>query len=216
MSLVAQAPATADCDFLRENHPTRLEEHFTVAWWDQRGTALSYDPDMPRSTMTVTQIVADTLAVTDYLRERFGQDKIYLLGHSWGSFIGIQSAQRAPERFHAYVGMAQMAHQLKSETLAYDYMLREYKHRGDEKMVQALEAAPVTMEGGAPQGYRRLRDKAMHAVGIGTMHDMDSVITGLFLPSLRFPEYTVAEKIALWRGKAFSRSTGPFRHCLTD
>jgi pimeloyl-ACP methyl ester carboxylesterase len=50
--------------------------------------------------MTVAQFVADTLAVTDYLRERFGQDKIYLLGHSWGSFIGIQAAQRAPERLH--------------------------------------------------------------------------------------------------------------------
>jgi hypothetical protein len=88
-------------------------------------------------------------------------------------------------------------------------MLREYKHRGDEKMVQALEAAPVTMEDGAPQGHRR-RDKAMHAVGIGTMHDMDSVITGDFIPSLRFPEYTVSEKIALWRGRAFSKSTDLF------
>ncbi|HEU4540914.1 MAG TPA: alpha/beta fold hydrolase [Jiangellaceae bacterium] len=207
--LVHGGPGMPDY-FLREDHPTRLEEHFTVAWWDQRGAGLSYDHRIPRSMMTVAQFVADTLAVTDYLRERFGQDKIYLLGHSWGSFIGIQAAQRAPERFHAYIGMAQMAHQLKSETLAYDYMLREYKHRGDEKMVQALEEAPVTMEGGAPQGYRRLRDKAMHRVGIGTMHNMDSVITGLFLPSLRFPEYTVAEKIALWRGKAFSKSTDLF------
>jgi pimeloyl-ACP methyl ester carboxylesterase len=207
--LVHGGPGMPDY-FLREDHPTRLDEHFTVAWWDQRGTGLSYDPDMPRSTMTVDQFVSDTLAVTEYLRERFGQDKIYLLGHSWGSFIGIQAAQRSPERFHAYIGMAQMVHQLKSEKLAYDYMLREYQHRGDEDMVRALEAAPVTMEDGAPPGYRQLRDKAMHRVGIGTMHDMDSVITGVFIPSLRFPEYTVAEKIALWRGRAFSKSTDLF------
>jgi pimeloyl-ACP methyl ester carboxylesterase len=97
--LVHGGPGMPDY-FLREDHPTRLDEHFTVAWWDQRGAGLSYDPDMPRSTMTVAQFVADTLAVTDYLRERFGQDKIYLLGHSWGSFIGIQAAQRAPERLH--------------------------------------------------------------------------------------------------------------------
>ena len=89
-------------------------------------------------------------------------------------------------------------------------MLREYTHRGDQDMVQALEAAPVTMEGGAPQDYRKLRDKAMHTIGIGTMHDMHSVISGIFFPSLQFPEYTVAEKVALWRGRAFSQSTDLF------
>ena len=80
--------------------------------------------------MTVEQFISDTLAVTDHLRERFGQDRINLLGHSWGSFIGIQAAARAPERYRAYIGMAQMVHQLRSEKLAYDHMLAAYKARG--------------------------------------------------------------------------------------
>ena len=62
--------------------------------------------------MTVEQSIADTLAVTNYLRQRFGQEKIYLLAHSGGSFIGIQAAARAPELYHAYIGMAQMAYQI--------------------------------------------------------------------------------------------------------
>lgn len=61
------------------------------------------------------QLIADTLALTDHLRQRFGQEKIYLMGHSGGTFIGIQAAARAPELYHAYIGVAQMAHQLKSE-----------------------------------------------------------------------------------------------------
>jgi pimeloyl-ACP methyl ester carboxylesterase len=75
--------------FLAEQYPTGLEDLFTVVWWEQRGAGLSFASDIPPSTMTVDQFISDTYEVTDYLRERFGQEKIYLLGHSWGSFIGI-------------------------------------------------------------------------------------------------------------------------------
>jgi pimeloyl-ACP methyl ester carboxylesterase len=193
--------------FLTRNYPIDIEDLFTVVWWDQRGTALSYSPDIPPETMTVEQFIGDTLAVTDYLRRRFGPDKIYLLGHSWGTFIAIQAVARAPERFEAYIGMAQMTDQLRSEKIAYDFMLAEYKRRGDRRMVRDLEAVPVTLEGGTPREYvRMLRDKAMHGLGVGTTHGMDSVITGILLPSLRFPEYTLREKWNLWRGRFFSRS----------
>lgn len=194
--------------FLTRQYPTGLEDIFTIVWWDQRGTGLSYDSRIPSDAMTVEQFIADTIAVTDYLRERFNQDKVYLLGHSWGSFVGIQAAARAPGRYYAYIGMAQMAHQLESEKLAYDYMLGEYRDRGDTHMVEDLEKATVSMVDGTPQAYLRLRDKAMHRLGIGTTHDMRSVITGIFLPSWRFPEYTIGEKIGLWRGRVFSRSFG--------
>jgi pimeloyl-ACP methyl ester carboxylesterase len=193
--------------FLTRNHPIHLEDLVTVVWWDQRGTALSYRQDIPRETMTVEQFVDDTLAVTDHLRERFGQDKVYLLGHSWGSLIAIRAAARSPERFAAYIGMAQVTNQLLSEKIAYDHMLAEYRRRGDTRMVRKLEAVPVTLEGGTPTRYvRNLRDTAMHRLGVGTTHDMDSVITGIFLASLTFPGYTLREKWNLWRGRSFSRS----------
>jgi hypothetical protein len=104
--------------------------------------------------------------------------------------------------------MAQMAHQLRSEKLADDYMLAAYKDRGDLGMVRSLEKAPVSMTDGTPQAYLAVRDKAMHRLGIGASHDMGSVITGIFLPSWSFPEYTLREKLGLWRGRAFSRRFG--------
>ncbi len=187
--------------FLTERYPTDIEDYFTVCWWEQRGAGLSYKPHMPRETLTLEQFISDTLEVTNYLRHRFGKDKIYLMGHSGGTFFAIQAVARAPELFHAYIGMAQMVDQRKSERLVYEYMLMRFQESGNRAMVRKLEAAPVTIAGGTPPMYLALRDKAMHSLGIGTTHDMRSVLRGIIVPSLRSPKYTMGEKISLWRGK---------------
>ncbi len=192
--------------FLTQEYPTGLEDDFTVVWWDRRGAGLSYSPNLPRETMTVEQSIADTLTITNYLRQRFGQAKVYLLSHSGGSFIGIQAAARAPQLYHAYLGMGQMVHQIRSEQLAYEYMLQQFKANGNTRMVRKLEKAPVTLSVPLPPAYAAVRDAAMHTLGVGTTRDMKSVVTGIFLPSWRFPEYTLREKINLWRGKLFSHA----------
>jgi pimeloyl-ACP methyl ester carboxylesterase len=189
----------------RTTHPTGLEDDFIVCWWEQRGAGISFGRDVPRASMTVDQLVDDVTAAARHLRERFRRDKVYLLAHSWGSFIGIQAVARAPELFHAYIGMGQVAHQQRSEVLAYEYELKEYRRRGDARMVRALEAAPVTPDAPPPKAYMRIRDKAMHTIGIGTTQDMKSVVTGVFVPVWRTPDYTVREKVAIGRGKAWSR-----------
>jgi pimeloyl-ACP methyl ester carboxylesterase len=190
--------------FLTQKYPTGLEETFTVVWWEQRGTGLSYSPDMPQETMNVEQMIADTIELTNYLRQRFGVDKIYLMGHSGGTFIGIQAAARAPELYHAYIGVAQMSYQLRSEQMAYEYMFEQFRVNGDKNMIRKLEASPVTMTDGVPDSYLLVRDIAMHSLGIGTMHNMHSVVTGIMLSSFQFREYTVGEKFNLWRAKSQS------------
>lgn len=190
--------------FLTQKYPTGLEDYFTVVWWEQRGSGLSYSADIPPETMTLEQMISDTLEVTNYLRHRFHVEKIYMMGHSGGTFIGIQVAARASELYYAYIGVAQMSYQLKSEKLAYEYMLEQFKKNGNKEMVRKLEAAPVTMTGGAPDAYLALRDPAMHGLGIGTTHDMNSVITGIFLPSLACRDYTIKEKVNMWLGKSHS------------
>jgi pimeloyl-ACP methyl ester carboxylesterase len=190
--------------FLTQKYPTGLEENFTVVWWEQRGAGLSFSPDIPSVTMTIDQLVADTLEVSNYLRNRFGKEKIYLMGHSGGSFIGILAAHQAPELFYAYIGVAQMSYQLTSENLAYTYMLAEYKKLGNNKMVEKLEKAPPGLVSPLPDAYLMLRDDAMHRLGIGTTMEMKSVISGIFIPSLLNKEYTLKEKLNIWRGKPYS------------
>jgi pimeloyl-ACP methyl ester carboxylesterase len=192
--------------WLTERYPTGLENYFTVVWWEQRGAGLSYSPDIPAETMTAGQFISDTIEVAKYLRQRFSQEKIYLMAHSWGSYIGIQAAAQDPELFHAYIGIGQVSHQIQSEQIAYEYALDYYRENGNTDMVKKLEAASPTMTVPLPANYDALRDTYMHGAGIGTTRDMNSVITGIFLPSWTFREYTLGEKLNLWRGKFYSRS----------
>jgi pimeloyl-ACP methyl ester carboxylesterase len=188
--------------FLTQKYPTHLEDYFTVVWWEQRGSGLSYNTNIPAETMNLNQLISDTHELSNYLRNRFGKEKIYLMGRSGGSYIGIQAAARAPELYHAYIGVGQMSDHLISERLAYDYILKKYRETEDWKMVGKLEASPVTDV--IPHGYLKLRDETMHSLGIGTTRDMNSIITGVFIPSLICRDYTLKEKFNLWRGKAQS------------
>jgi pimeloyl-ACP methyl ester carboxylesterase len=179
--------------FMEQDYPTGLERHFTMVWWEQRGAGMSFSGDIPPEAMTMAQMISDAIEAADYLRDRFGQDRILLLGHSWGSYLGIQVAAKAPDRFLAYVGMA------------HDYLLAAYRVRGDAGMVRKLEAAPVITEAGLSPAWMRLRDAAMHQAGVGHTRDIDSVIRGIFLPVWRVRAYSVMDKINVWRGKLWSR-----------
>ena len=192
--------------FLTEHYPTGLDEYFTVIWWEQRGSGLSYSADIPPESVNPGQLVTDAVEVTNYLRKRFDQEKIYLMGHSGGTFIGIQAAAQAPKLYHAYLGVAQMSNQLESERLAYGYMLQRFRDDGNTKMVRRLEEARVGDAIPLPDSYLKVRDVAMHGLGVGTTHDMKSIVTGLLLRSLLNCEYTLSEKIGMWRGKIFSSS----------
>jgi len=193
--------------FLTKKYPTGLDEIFTVCWWEMRGAGLSYRPGMSPESTTVEQIIEDTIEVANFLRDRFKQDKIYMMAHSGGTFFGIQSVARAPSLFRAYVGVGQMTLQVRSENLAYQYMVNEYQMKGNRRMYRKLVEAPPGESMPLPTRYMAIRDKAMHGLGIGTTRNMRSVFTGIFLPIWLSPFYTIREKRAIWKGKKFSRKT---------
>jgi hypothetical protein len=61
--------------FLTKRYLTGLEDDFTVVWWEQRGSGISYNAAPPRASLTLVQLIADTLEVTQYLRNRFHKEK---------------------------------------------------------------------------------------------------------------------------------------------
>jgi len=199
---------------ISQGYPAVLEEYFVVCWWEQRGSGLSFSSDIPPETLTEEQLVADTLAVTNYLRARFSQEKIYLMAHSGGSFFGIQAAAQAPELYRAYIGVGQISRQLDSEKLAYQYMIGQFRAAGNGQMVAKLEAIPLLEMDTMPAAYRTLRDEAMHTLGIGTTHTMKSVVSGIFMPVMLSPAYTLVEKINIWRGKWSAGSTSMWNEIL--
>lgn len=201
---------------LESEYPTELADEFIVCYLEYRGTSISYHSGMTAASMTTDRYLADVFAVTQYLKERFNQDKIYLMGHSFGTYIGIQAAYQHSELYKAYIAMSQFADQKKSEELAYQYMLDQYREAGNTKMVKEFKKYPIFTSDEAYKKYFfvSLRDIAMHDLGIGTTHNMDSVITGIILPSLRCRVYTQKERINIWRSKRFISSSPVESDCL--
>ncbi len=123
------------------------EEHFTVVQWEQRGTGKSYNEEIPRSSMTLEQMKADTIEVVQYLRKRFNRKKIYLLGHSWGSYLGIHTVKKHPEWFYAYIGVGQVINMREGEKISYKFTLRMARERQNNKALQQLlSLAPYPSE----------------------------------------------------------------------
>ncbi len=120
-----------------------LEKHFVVVIWEQRGCGKSYPSLNPKSALTVDQYVSDLLELTNLLRTRFDEEKIYLVGHSWGTIIGAKAAQQQPELFHAYVGTAQMVNVLETDQLIYDMVLDYSIKTNDTAFVKTLEKQGV-------------------------------------------------------------------------
>jgi proline iminopeptidase len=119
------------------------EEHFTVVQWDERGAGKTYaasDPEKIRAGLTVDRIVADAEELIDYLREKYQQDRVVLMSHSFGTILGVKIAQRRPEVLHAYVGMGQFTDFQRSEAQGYAETLAAAKADKNEKAVAALEA----------------------------------------------------------------------------
>jgi pimeloyl-ACP methyl ester carboxylesterase len=85
-----------------------LPKKCTVVYWDQRGTGLSYYEDIPKETITIKQFIEDTKEVTNYLKKRFHKDKIFILGHSWGSVLGTLVIKNDPNNYYAYIGVGQV------------------------------------------------------------------------------------------------------------
>ncbi|MBE9067399.1 alpha/beta hydrolase [Leptolyngbya cf. ectocarpi LEGE 11479] len=114
---LAGGPGGTDLGAMRAD--TSLEQHFVVVTWDQRGTGKSYAAMEPVETLTLNQMVKDTIELTNYLRSRFDTDKIYLVGNSWGTILGTLAVQQHPELFYAYVGTGQMISLRETDILFY-------------------------------------------------------------------------------------------------
>ena len=134
---LAGGPGGSEMGSMR-NHLAALEESFTVVTLDQRGTGKSYRALDPTDTVTLDGALADAMAVTDYLRNRFGHDKIYVLGQSWGSLLGVLAVKQQPDRFHAFIGTGQMVSPRETDRLFYAHTLDWARANGDDALVERL------------------------------------------------------------------------------
>jgi pimeloyl-ACP methyl ester carboxylesterase len=182
----------------------RLEKYFTVCWWDQRGAGMSFSNSIDPATMTLEQMIEDTRQITEYLKSRFNQEKIFLMGHSWGSFLGIKTIEKYPENYFAFFGIGQVTNQVESEKLAYDYMLQHAIEINDKPSIRNLEKFNKNASDFPTMEYiGTVRSPLMNKYGIGLMRENFSM-AGLIKDVLFFKGYTLSEKIKFIQGMTFS------------
>ncbi|MBK7178867.1 MAG: alpha/beta fold hydrolase [Chloroflexi bacterium] len=117
-----------------------LTQDFVVVSWDQRGTGKSYPALDPAATLTLDQAVTDTIELTNYLRERFGEEKIYLMGESWGTTLGVLAVQQRPDLYHAFIGSGQMVSQRETDRQLYRDVLDLAARTGDTALAEQMLA----------------------------------------------------------------------------
>ena len=115
-----------------------LEQLFTVAYWEQRGTGKTLKHSLDASRMTLEQMVSDTLEVTEWLCHRLSVERIYLMGHSWGTILGTLAAHERPERFYHYVGVGQVGSVARGEAASYRWATEETNRRNHRAAARDL------------------------------------------------------------------------------
>jgi len=137
--LLHGGPGLSESGFFR-HFAAPLEKHFTLVYWDQRGSGKSFSRKIPRSSMTVEQFIADLDALVEFVRRRLEKDKVVLLGHSWGSALGVLYAARFPEKVAAYVGTGQVGDWSAGEASSYAFALAEAQRLHKDKPLRKLRA----------------------------------------------------------------------------
>lgn len=117
-----------------------LVKHFTLVFWDQRGTGKSFSTDIRPETMRLKQFIQDARDVAEELRKRFNQQEIHLAAHSWGSVIGLSLAGQYPEMFHSYTGFSQITSWVENDKLSYKWLLEKAKESNNRKALRELAA----------------------------------------------------------------------------
>lgn len=188
---------------------TKLEKYFTICYWEQRGAGMTFSSDIDPATLTTMQLVEDTRQITDSLRNWYGVDKIYLMGHSWGSYLGIKTVEKYPELYHAYIGIGQMCHQLESERLAYDYLTTKADKTEDTETVKAFVAYDKNSSDFPSNEYLlKVRTTAMNKYGVGITHKNISMFD-LAIDLFYYRGYTLDEKLNYLRGTMLSLNKFP-------
>ncbi|HMB98006.1 MAG TPA: alpha/beta hydrolase [Balneolaceae bacterium] len=178
-----------------------LEQEYIVVHWDQRGSGKSNPAGFDEEAMTFERYLKDVEEVTQHLLERFQKRKIYLLGHSWGTQLGIRSVNRTPEYYHAFISVSQVVHSEKAEKISYEWLKGRVRSSGTEVQMQKFAelGTPPYKDHDRYVAFAKMKDE----FGGG----MDEDILTLLKYALQAPEYTIFDYIRWFDGA--NRGSGP-------
>jgi proline iminopeptidase len=185
-----------------------MEQHFTVVEWDQRGAGKTYasnNRDLQGRTMNVPQMEQDTLEVVNYLRTRFKREKIIIVGHSWGSVLGLWLAHEHPDLIYAYVGVGQIVNMRTNAETLYQDALDQARSSQNEQAIKELEAIAPYPPAAADLSKMFVANKwAAELLGPPPSKDEFTDIKRILTEVISAPEYSLADDLGFVRGQMFS------------
>jgi pimeloyl-ACP methyl ester carboxylesterase len=134
---------------------TELQKQFVVVHWDQRESGQTAQLNKSPQPLSVSLFINDAIELINFLRARFEQDKIYLVGHSWGGYLGLRVAIAKPELLHAYFAMSPMINQLESERLSLQALLDKAMRENDSEALTELNTVEVPFKNAEQLFYHR-------------------------------------------------------------
>jgi pimeloyl-ACP methyl ester carboxylesterase len=179
-----------------------LEEYFTVANWDQRGAGKTYgetDPQQVAPTLHIDRYVDDAIEVAEHLRRRYGKRKLILVGHSWGTIVGMKAALKRPDLFYAYVGIGQVISVRENERIGFEYGQAQARAHGNGEALREL-ASIAPYPGDKPITRERIviaRKWPQHYGGLSAFRSESGYY---FNGPLLSPEYDSAQVEAIDKG----------------
>jgi pimeloyl-ACP methyl ester carboxylesterase len=168
-------------------------------WFRSRGTGRSYKSDIPSASMTIEQFVQDLDEVVELVRNRFGKTQVVLLGHSWGSALGILYTSRHPEKVAAYVGIGQVVDMPAGERLSYDFARAEASRRRNRDALKALDRI-----GPPPHTVDEMLTSRKWVERFGGAFQTDLSTGKLIWAALRTDEANLIDLIKFGQGNRFS------------
>ncbi len=196
-------PGTPETPFLFHFNRS-LSDRVTLVAWEARGAGRSYSRSIPPESMTFDRCVEDTIEVTRYLQQRFGHDRIYLAGQSWGALVGIFAAQRAPDLYHAYIGISQPVDFARSLVAIRHWALDAARARGNKRALHELERLQERAErqlAGPSEVFMTQMKWAVRLGGAFVDSSWARIALRVFLPS---PVYSIADKVRYVAGARYS------------
>jgi len=198
-------PGNPEFAFMKEANP-EIEKLFLMVYWEQRGAGKSYSKNIDPESMNTEQLISDTRELTEMLIQRFKKDRIYLAGHSWGSFLGILTADRYPRLYHAFIGIGQVCHQYRAHKISYEWIKEKAKEKNDTQALENISeiSFPDSLAGSSEWiDFLRKERKYVNRYGGGITRNIKSRWP-LALVVAKTKEYSLCDKISYPRGAVFS------------
>lgn len=115
-----------------------IEKHFTVVYWEQRGTGKSFDRNLNPESMNTDTLLNDLNELIDWTRTNIDTSRVFLWGHSWGSNLGMLYISKHPEKVKAYIGSGQSVNLLENERQCLNFSITNAKKEHNKKALKEL------------------------------------------------------------------------------